>query len=108
MVQNVTGWHVRGICPCGWHRHAPHGSLFHLHKDVCPECGTPKENRYTYNWKTARMRKKPAEWNDTAVWWRPWTWFSLEQVSEAQWIVHPDDQSSVESHLEQEALINGS
>jgi hypothetical protein len=54
------------------------------------------------------MRKKPAEWNDTAVWWRPWTWFSLEQVSEAQWIVHPDDQPSVGSHLKQEALINGS
>jgi ribosomal protein L37E len=108
MVRKKTNWHTRGICPCGWHRSAPHGSLFHIHKDVCPKCGTKKErDGVSYNWTTARMRKQISRKEIDPVLWKPWTWFGKTIATSSEWIVHPDDRDRVEKHLRDNASING-
>ncbi len=35
-------WDIYGVCKCGWCEEAPFGRLVHIHKEVCPECGTHK------------------------------------------------------------------
>lgn len=68
---DVYKWHNRAICPqCGWHTWCPFGMLFHLHVEVCPECGTKKSNLWTVE--TMRYR---TVWSPV-VWWKPWTWIS--------------------------------
>lgn len=42
----MSGWDKYAICTgCGEKYRAPFGSLFHIHFEVCPNCGTPKEIR---------------------------------------------------------------
>lgn len=59
-------WDVYGVCPCGFHTHAPFAMKAHIHMEVCPDCGTPKSD-----WTVTTAR-----WVSTAVWWNPLTWGS--------------------------------
>jgi hypothetical protein len=58
------GWTKYGVCPCGYHREAPFGNLFHIHVEVCPKCGTDKDE---WDVKTGKSVA-------TGTWWKPWTW----------------------------------
>lgn len=57
---SVTDFEIYGVCPtCDSKHYAPFGSLFHIHHEVCPHCGTDK-NRYklqTLRWKKTGFRK---------------------------------------------------
>jgi len=104
MTESPTSWHIRALCPCGWTAKAPFGSVFHIHREVCPQCGTRKEKRsraggLKHNvWKTVRMRWEPGETRTVGAWWKPWAW-ERETVKEPEWIVHPDDRGSLSKHL---------
>jgi hypothetical protein len=54
-----------GVCPCGYKERAPFGTLFHIHRTVCPKCGVNIEG----NWRVKTLRKvsmsvllKPSTW----------------------------------------------
>lgn len=56
---------IYGECPCGKFREsAPFGKLFHIHKAVCPKCGTSKDK-----WE---LRIGRYVWE--GILWKPWTW----------------------------------
>ena len=57
-------WNAYGVCECGFKTRAPFADTFHIHIDVCPECGCPK-----YRWTIKTMRRV-----SYAQWWRPSTW----------------------------------
>ncbi len=58
----MSSWDRYAICPCGWYTVAPANDKFHIHKEVCPDCGRNKSEWYTH---TAREVKKP-----TKHWWQ--------------------------------------
>lgn len=60
----VGEWDTYAICPCGLHFRLPFGDVFHIHRRVCPRCGTHKRS-----WVVRVCR-----WVSEAVWWRPSTW----------------------------------
>lgn len=61
----MSGFDVRAVCPsCLSRFRAPFGSLFHIHFEVCPNCGTPKSD---FDLRTER-------WVSKAKWWNPLTW----------------------------------
>jgi hypothetical protein len=37
-------WDVYAQCQCGWRERAPFGNRFHIHKTVCPDCGSDKQH----------------------------------------------------------------
>jgi ribosomal protein L37E len=39
-----ANWDTYAVCRCGYRTRAPFGSLFHVHTEVCPECGEDKNN----------------------------------------------------------------
>jgi hypothetical protein len=45
-------WLTYGVCPCGYKQYAPFGDTFHIHLEVCPNCGTSK-----YAWAIKTMRR---------------------------------------------------
>ena len=61
----MTGYDTYGVCKCGYNEKAYFGSLFHIYRTVCPECGILIEG----NWKVKVLRPK-----STAVWWKLSTW----------------------------------
>lgn len=58
-------WNVYGVCPCGYKRIAPFGSLFHIFCEVCPRCGRDKDEE----WELRTMRFV----SDARIW-NPSTW----------------------------------
>lgn len=40
----MSAFNTYGVCPCGWYANAPFGNLFHIHREVCPQCGTSKRH----------------------------------------------------------------
>lgn len=79
----MSSWHKRAVCPeCGWHCEAPFGSLFHVHVECCPQCGTSK-GRNSYGpdgWAIETMRWEVDR--SGVVWWKPWTWFGVGRWAE--------------------------
>ena len=60
-------WDRYAKCPkCEKRHYAPFGKKFHIHMEVCDECGTDKEE-----WTLATER-----WVSDSVWWNPLTWFA--------------------------------
>lgn len=59
-----TKWKLMAVCECGMKAWCPFGDLFHVHCDVCPECGAKKS---TFRIKTMR-------WVFASKWWNPLTW----------------------------------
>ena len=47
----------RGVCPCGFQAYAPFGSLFHIHREVCPECGTSKREWMVFCMRSETRRR---------------------------------------------------
>lgn len=39
----LAQWDTYAVCDCGWKQRVAFGSLFHLHHEVCPSCGQPKD-----------------------------------------------------------------
>jgi len=44
-------WDTYGKCECGFMKQAPFKSLFHIHLEVCPQCGADKSK-----WKLVTAR----------------------------------------------------
>lgn len=66
-------WHTRAVCECGWHAECPFGDTFHVHREVCPECGAGKRYwvvkvmRYdglNGEWQTRDAARPPAAQGD--------------------------------------------
>lgn len=61
----MNEWKVYGVCPCGFKTEAPFSDLFHVHMDVCPECGEDKNN---WSVVTGRMVKEKAYLFKPSTW----------------------------------------
>lgn len=59
-----TDWDTFAKCKCGNMMLAPFGKLFHVHTEVCPKCGEPKNNMeivvarkvFLYKWFSVKMK----------------------------------------------------
>lgn len=62
----VSDWNTYGVCGCGRSYYAPFGSRFHIHAEVCGDCGASKE--------TFKMQVR--RWVSTGQLFKPKTWGS--------------------------------
>ncbi len=90
-------WHTRTVCPnCGWHHYLSFRDQFHLHYEVCPECGISTD-RYEKFWeskwqhKTMRLALRPLK----RIWWNPITWFGFEEFWQ-YWHNHDDPENQTD------------
>ena len=60
----MSNFETRAFCPCGWNARAPFGDKFHIHKEVCPDCGEEKK----------RWMVKTVKFVPTANFWKYSTW----------------------------------
>lgn len=61
-------WKKYGVCSCGYKAIAPFGDLFHIHLDVCPNCGEDK-----YRWDVVTGKHTWIK-NEHRKWFNPTTW----------------------------------
>ena len=57
-------WNKFAICKCGYYVRAPFGDKYHIHKEVCPDCGESKDE-----W-SVRVAKETSD----SKWYNPFTW----------------------------------
>lgn len=55
-----TVWHKRAVCPCGYHRETPNGTLWDLDILVCPVCGL--DYKASRGWEVKTMRYVDEQW----------------------------------------------
>lgn len=74
----ASEWKVYGVCECGFKTIAPFASLFHIHMDVCPDCGNAKDN---WILATGRYVKLPSKLFKPSTW-SKWKWEEKESLQE--------------------------